>query len=334
MKKKNNIIKLCMLTATLGLSFSASFAHAEDNGKSLNNKLSNFESKLQRKNSLIPENIEKQLTESLLKSNDETKNYCNQTLVAVESQGFDKNLADLIAKKCVFLGEQEMLGYELKFGLKKIDHTNEDFKNKLELIKEIKSLKNFNTALKELRETSLLREGETKEFERVGSLFKNPDIKLTEKKKEEKDYYKKYSKDNYKVSKETYENFKNLNTALLEQKEKVLMIEGYFHDIDMKEIKKAKISKEEQDRLINQENKKFKIETTHPEKSFNKEIVINNKVFENYETYLLARKMYAEKTLTNIVELKKVRLSNKECDLLDIMNKGYEIKTFKNLTCK
>lgn len=160
----------------------------------------------------------------------------------------------------------------------------------------------------------LLPEGKTQEFERISILYKDPNLDIKEKEKQAKSYYKQFDEKNYKVNKEVYESFKELNNKLIAQKEVVVKIEN--------ELMQGFPDKEKE-KLLKRLNR-----------DFSKEININNEILKSYDNYIMARKLEAQNALTKIVEGKKIKLSKNECNLLDTMYYKYEVNTFKNLSCK
>ena len=160
----------------------------------------------------------------------------------------------------------------------------------------------------------LLPEGKTQEFERISILYKDPNLDIKEKEKQAKSYYKQFDEKNYKVNKEVYESFKELNNKLIAQKEVVVKIEN--------ELMQGFPDKEKE-KLLKRLNR-----------DFSKEININNEILKSYDNYIMARKLEAQNALTKIVEGKKIKLSKNECKLLDTMYYKYEVNTFKNLSCK
>lgn len=236
--------------------------------------------------------------------------HCNAIVAPISFKNEDLKIKE--AQKCVFSIDQQIKTEQINSELKLIEQ-------KPEVIKSfsLKDVKTGNFLIKTtagLRKAMLLPEGKTREFERIAVFYKDPNVDIKEKEKEANAYYKQFGENNYKVSKEVYEAFKELNSNLNNQKTTVLSVERALLD---------GVSESEVQKVV----KKI-------EKDFSKEIEINNEILKNYDTYLMARKLDAKDALNKVVEGKKIKLSKAECKLLDKMYYRYEVTTFKNLSCK
>lgn len=226
--------------------------------------------------------------------------------------GLDEKSKSKEAQKCIFVIDQQIKTEQLNAQLKTIKHDKESI-----LGFDLSAVKTNNLLIKtieNLRKAMLLPEGKTQEFERISILYKDPNLDIKEKEKQAKSYYKQFDEKNYKVNKEVYESFKELNNKLIAQKEVVVKIEN--------ELMQGFPDKEKE-KLLKRLNR-----------DFSKEININNEILKSYDNYIMARKLEAQNALTKIVEGKKIKLSKNECKLLDTMYYKYEVNTFKNLSCK
>lgn len=224
----------------------------------------------------------------------------------------DEVLKEKEKTKCIFIIDQQFKTEQLNSLLRTIKQDKESI-----LAFNMEGVKTTNILLKtveNLRKAMILPEGKTQEFERVAVLYKDPAIDLKEKEKQADAYYKTYGENNYKTTKDVYNSFKTLNEKLIKQKEVVINVEKYLMTgLEEKEINKS---------------------IANLNKSFDKEIKINNEILKSYDNFIMARKLDAQDALNKVVEEKKIKLSKKECQLLDTMYSRYEIKSFKNLTCK
>lgn len=248
---------------------------------------------------------------------------------AVKNIGIEK-IKENELDKCVFSIDQQFKQKEIESKLKKIKQDKEtisQFK-----IDGIKSYDLLVETLKSLRQAMLLPEGKTAEYERIGSLYKDPNIDIKDKEKEAKEYYSKFNEKNYKVSEDVYKAFRDLNLKLVAQKEKVIAIESILLNNELEKL--AFMEGVDVKSITEQMKKDSEKKQKQFEKAFTKQLEINNAILADYNTFLMARQLEAKDTLNKIVEEKKIKLTKKECELMNVMYKTYELNNFKNLTCK